>query len=262
MFPTLKKLIIKFKRIIDRLPYRNMEDVLAHVKKIGFYPKTIIDVGVARGTHELYESFPDAFFVLVEPLEEFEESLKSILRKYRGIYEIVAASSCSGEIEINIHPEHLAGSTLLKEEMGKEADGFQRIVRKTRIEDLIKRNYLKGPFILKVDVQGAELDVLNGIDESLNEIELILLEVSFFKFLKDGPQFHDVVGYLKNRGFVAYDIYGGALRPLDNALGQIDLAFVKENGLFRKNHIYATVDQWNNIRARKDKINSFLGIFN
>jgi FkbM family methyltransferase len=261
MLPILKKLSMKFKRIIKWLPNRSMEDVLAHVKKIGFYPRTLIDVGVAHGTYELYEPFPDAFLLLIEPLEEFEESIKSILRKYRGTYEIVAASADSGEIEINIHPEHLAGSSLLKEEMGEETDGFKRIVRKERIDNLIKINKLTGPFILKIDVQGAELDVLNGIDESIDEIELILLEVSFFKFLKGGPQFHDVVGYMKNRGFVAYDIYGGAFRPLDGSLGQIDMAFVKENGRFRKNHAYATAEQWTKIRARKDKIDNIFKIF-
>ena len=223
------------------------------LKNIGFYPKDTYRRRVAHGTYELYEAFPDAFLLLVEPLEEFEESLKSILRKYRGTYEIVAASADSGEIEINIHPEHLAGSSLLKEEMGEETDGFKRRVRKERIEEFNKKNKLTGPFILKVDVQGAELDVLNGIDESIDDIEIILLEVSFFKFLKGGPQFHDVVAYMKNRGFVAYDIYGGAFRPLDGSLGQMDMAFVKENGRFRKNHTYATAEQWTKIRARKDK---------
>jgi len=48
---------------------------------------------------------------------------------------------------------------------------------------------------------------------------------------------------MKDRGFVVYDIFGGHNRPLDGALGQIDMAFVKENWQFRKSHFYATREQ-------------------
>jgi hypothetical protein len=44
---------------------------------------------------------------------------------------------------------------------------------------------------------------------------------------------------MKDRGFVVYDICGFVQRPLDGALAQVDLAFVKENGHFRKCHDYA-----------------------
>jgi hypothetical protein len=49
--------------------------------------------------------------------------------------------------------------------------------------------------------------------------------------------------HMKNRGFVAYDISGLQYRPLDNALSQVDIAFVKEDGLFRQRHFYATPEQ-------------------
>jgi hypothetical protein len=43
---------------------------------------------------------------------------------------------------------------------------------------------------------------------------------------------------MRERGFVAYDIFGGHTRPLDGALGQIDMAFVRESGRFRTHHAY------------------------
>ena len=49
---------------------------------------------------------------------------------------------------------------------------------------------------------------------------------------------------MKNLGFVVYDIFGEQFRPLDGALGQIDMAFVKERGIFRTDHAYATAEQW------------------
>lgn len=94
-----------------------------------------------------------------------------------------------------------------------------------------------------MDVQGAELDVLDGALRALENTEVVTLEVSLFEFMKGAPQFTDVVLYMKKHGFVAFDIIHGWNRPLDNALGQIDVVFVKEKGIFRKDHSYATRDQ-------------------
>ncbi|NIQ16320.1 MAG: hypothetical protein GTO02_18595, partial [Candidatus Dadabacteria bacterium] len=39
-----------------------------------------------------------------------------------------------------------------------------------------------------------------------------------------------------SNGFVIYDFLDGLFRPLDNALGQIDIVFVKRDGFFRQDH--------------------------
>ena len=49
---------------------RTAEEVLAHVAATGLRPGTIVDVGVAYGTPELYAAFPDARLLLVETLRE------------------------------------------------------------------------------------------------------------------------------------------------------------------------------------------------
>ncbi|MEW5801271.1 MAG: FkbM family methyltransferase [bacterium] len=229
---------------------QDMSRLLSHVSNLGFSPQTVIDVGVANGTFELYKAFPNAFHFLIEPLAEFESALRSILKRYRGAYIIAAAGSRSGQVELNVHQDHLEGSSLLKEEMGAEADGIPRTIQAIRIDDLLRDRRLKGPFLIKVDVQGAELDVLEGALEALGETEMVILEVSMFQFMKDAPQFYDVVSYMKNRGFVGYDIFEKASRPLDGALGQINMAFVKEHGRFRNNHSFATAEQWKDITGK------------
>ncbi|MCH8192053.1 MAG: hypothetical protein IIC80_11965, partial [Chloroflexi bacterium] len=51
------------------------------------------------------------------------------------------------------------------------------------------------------------------------------------------------VAFMKERGFVAYDIFGHNYRPLDGAMCQIDMAFVKEKSQFRRVHAFATKEQ-------------------
>ena len=230
---------------------RNIEDVLSQIHKMGFLPATVIDVGVAYGTPGLYERFPDAYFLLIEPLAEFMECAQRWLDNVRGELILAAASSRDGEVTINVHQDHLSGSSLLREQMGSEFDGLLRQVPSVRLDTITKQKNLSGPFLLKVDVQGAELDVLAGATEVLKETEFVILEASLFEFMKGGPLFSDVIAYMKMHGFVAYDIYGGTRRPLDDALGQVDIAFVKENGMFRNDSRYATAAQWAQI-TRKD----------
>lgn len=226
----------------ERTPRNNLSESYSLLYSLGFRPNTIIDVGVAKETPELYRAFPDSFVLLVEPLREFETELKRILKKYRGLYLIAAAGSETREVTFNVHPHHLDGSSLYKETMGTNADGYERTVPMIAIDEVIKEKELDGPYPIKVDAQGAELNVLDGCQQTLRDTEVVVLEVSMFQFMKDAPQFHDVVLYMKERGFVAYDIILGWNRPLDNALGQIDVVFVKESGKFRENHSYATMN--------------------
>ena len=213
------------------------------IREQGFNPQTVIDVGVASGTMELYSVFPDSYFLLIEPLKEFESDLKSILKRYRGSYILAAAGSSSGHVTFNVHDNHLGGSSLYKETMGPQADGHEVTVPMIRIDDIVKDKQLARPYLIKADVQGAELDMLDGAQQAMVEAEVIVLEVFLFEFMKGAPQFFDVVFYMKNRGFVAYDIILEWNRPLDNALGQIEIVFVKDKGMFRKDHSYSTIEQ-------------------
>jgi len=227
----------------------SMSDVLARVSQLGFFPATVIDVGVASGTASLYQSFPKSFHLLVEPLIEFETEIESLLRTYEGKAVFAAATSFDGQIQLNVHTEHLDGSSILCEQMGEDFDGVARTIPAVKIDTIVEENELQGPFLIKVDVQGAEIEVLNGAKEVLADTELLLLEVSLFEFMKESPELFDIVSHMKELGFVVYDIYGGHSRPLDGALGQCDIAFVKEQGMFRNDHRYATPDQWQKLTS-------------
>jgi FkbM family methyltransferase len=247
MRQLLKKLAYQtFKSVGLDIPRPGMRTTLAgvldHLLKLDFKPQTVIDVGVAYGTFELYEKFPEASHLLVEPLSEFEGVLQDICRKYRAQYVVAAAGDKPGKLVINVHPE-LEGTSLFKESEGSRADGVPRDIPVVTLDDVCGEKNFQGPYMIKVDVQGAELQVLEGAKQILKETEVILLEVSLFQFMVNGPQLYEVVSYMKERGFVVYDIFGGHNRPLDGALAQIDMAFVKENGQFRKEHFYATPEQ-------------------
>jgi FkbM family methyltransferase len=215
-------------------------------RSMGFVPRTVIDVGAAYGSFTQLSRtvYPDARYLLIEPLVEYRPLLESVKQSSGSLdYVIAAASALHGEMTINVHPD-LVGSSVYREvETGTGVNGVTRIVRSITLDNLVEQTKAPGPFLLKIDVQGGELDVLKGAERTLTDSELVVLEVSFFKFFEDGPECTEVLTYMKAQGFVPYDIVGRQYRPLDGALSQADIAFVKDHGLFRQQHFYATAGQ-------------------
>jgi FkbM family methyltransferase len=227
-------------------PRESVLHTLEQARRIGFVPGAVIDVGAAYGafTDLCQTVFPHANYLLVEPLEEYRPLLERVRQSSAAVdYTIAAASAREGEIAINVHPD-LVGSSLYREvETGTGVNGVTRTVPAVTVDRLVRKAGASGPYLLKVDVQGAERDVLDGAEGTLSNTEIVVLEVSFFKFFEEGPEFADILAYMKARGFVPYDIVGRQYRPLDGALSQADVAFVKEAGLFRRHHFYATAEQ-------------------
>jgi hypothetical protein len=59
--------------------------------------------------------------------------------------------------------------------------------------------------VLKLDVQGAELDVLRGATKSLEHVFAIDIEVEFCELYKDQPLFDQVFAFLRKAGFEFID---------------------------------------------------------
>jgi len=62
-------------------PSNTMSGSLRLAKNLGFEPKTVIDVGAALGTFNLYETFPNSRHLLIEPIAENEPYLAKNCRK-------------------------------------------------------------------------------------------------------------------------------------------------------------------------------------
>ena len=224
-------------------PRRTLPEVLGHVRRLGVAPQTVIDVGVAAGTPELYAAFPGVPLLLVEPLAEHEAHLREIVAARPGSsYALAAGGPEPGELEIAVH-RVLACSSVLGDRDPDGEPAARRVVPVVRIDDLVAERGLRGPFVVKVDVEGAELQVLAGARETLAATDVVLLEVSFFRLVAGGAEVADVVAFMREAGFSAYDLYHGHLRPLDGALAQVDMAFVRTDGPLRADHRYATPEQ-------------------
>ncbi len=236
----------------DPSPRRaTLEGVLEQVRSAGFVPGTAVDVGASFGTFTtaFRRIFPESDVVMIEPLAECRGHLEALASAAPVVRLVpLAAAGAPGPLTINVHAD-LVGSSLYLEAEETDVNGVPRQVEATTLDALAAGAPLRPPVLLKIDVQGAELDVLRGAERVLGATEVVLLEASFFRTFRGGPLFHQVVEHLAARGFVVYDVAGLQYRPLDGALSQVDLAFVRDDGSLRRHHGYATRAQ----RAEQDR---------
>lgn len=225
-------------------PRESLFGAMQHLKAQGFQPGAVIDVGAAGGTPALQRTFRDAHHLLIEPLEEFSASLKALAQEYPHLdYVFGVASSTSGEMTINVYKDSLQGSSVYTEDEATGVVSIPRTVPSHTLNELRDRYQLKPPYLLKIDVQGATLAVLAGADRLLHDTEYLIVETEMFKFFEEGAILDEVIRYMGDRGFVPYEIIGHVYRPLDGALAQIDVAFVKRDGRFRQHQLFATSEQ-------------------
>lgn len=205
-----------------------MRTVLERIEGTALRPATVLDVGAAYGdwAAECAAVFPAARYLLIEPLEEFTPFLREREASLSDARHLrLAAARDDGEATIHVHAD-LVGSSVLDEQDRSLSGIDDRVVRAATIDSIVAETGSAGPFLLKVDAQGAELDVLAGARGTLDDTLAVVLEVSFQAFFVGGPEVGEVVRAMAERGFVLYDVVEPLYRPLDGALAQADAVFV------------------------------------
>lgn len=198
-------------------PRRTLPEVLEHLKAQGIAPRTIVDVGVARGTPELYAAFPGVPLLLVEPLAEHEDDLRRIVAARPGSrYALAAGGPEPGELEITVH-RVTACSSILGDRDPEGDPGTRRTVPVERVDDLVAEHALAAPFLVKVDVEGAELQVLRGAQQTLaTHRPLLVFEHGLGSADHYGTRPEDVHDLLvAGHGYRIFDLQGQG--PFDRA---------------------------------------------
>lgn len=218
---------------MPRRPYRELDEFTAYLNERNFLPKTVIDVGACYGTIELLQGFADAYHILIEPLPAMEKYMKNILEKHRGEYHQLAVGEKQTTMELFVPKNGMEGATLV------QSQGLDKISCKVNtLDHMFGDRHLEGPILLKTDCQGYDLNVMKGGEEFLKRVSVIVMEVNMFhpRGLVEFPDFGEIVCWMREHNFVVYDIISYQTRPLDNALGYVDLIFVPNDGPLREHH--------------------------
>jgi FkbM family methyltransferase len=165
----------------------------AHLRSFGLAPDTVIDVGVHRGTPELYRAFPEAAFLLVDPRPEAREALNGPDAPARAQFRQVALGAAPGRMTLAI-PETPRGADGARASLTRPVGHMARRITgylETEVEvttlDLLAAG-IGGRLGLKIDVEGHEADVLRGAAGTLPRCDFVILELSLTpRFAQTSP---------------------------------------------------------------------------
>jgi len=225
----IKKLLpFKYKRSVkEQLGVPSLHWSLQNLKRKNFYPATVLDIGAYEGlwTLDLLEVFPAARVMMVEAQTNKESFLKVIKEKYpQTEYAISLLSSEEGAIKT--FEENETASHVVN---GAHPGAQYRQLKTRRLDDLLEAKQFPLPDLLKLDVQGHEMEVLKGAEKSLNHATICLLEISLLNLGDNVPLMAEMMAFMNDKGFQAYDISQFIRRPFDKALYQVDMFFVKKD---------------------------------
>jgi FkbM family methyltransferase len=199
-------------------------DLLIRMKSRGIYPKGFIDAGAHFGETNatIRQIYPDSRIVSFEANPNCESILKSNTQEY--IICLLGKNTIeSVPFYINPNDKTSTGCSIYKEESVHFKDAQTVQLPMYKLDDIIPDE--ANMEFLKMDVQGAEIDILDGSTRLLNKIKWIYLEVSFVKCNEGAPLFSDVFLYMNKLGYSVSDICEPTY--IDNKLIQCNFLFEK-----------------------------------
>lgn len=219
----------------------SIHNSLTRIRDLGQCPKTVFDVGVATGTDGLYDVFPDVRYALIDPLDEAAPFMRALVEEHPGSVAVYAAAGREAGTAQFVVNAALSGSSFLL----SPAAGELRAVPVVTIDSVAKEHGLEPPYVIKLDVQGYELEALAGAEETLKSAIAVIAETSLWSDRKGQgmPTTHALMTWLGKRGFVLYDIANLARRQRDGAITEMDLVFCPAASPLRAVKSYKSPEQ-------------------
>lgn len=187
--------------------------MLNQLVSFGWSPRTILDIGGYKGhwTRAVRAMFPDASFAVVEPNDHPELHTLGV-----PVYRELLASEAK---DVPWYSNLTTGDSMYKE----RTRHYTTVVPTTRTTKTLDTLFPTQQFdFVKIDCQGAELDILKGGERLLQNTEVLLLECAFAgQYNQGAPRFVDYIRTLDSMGFSPLDIT--ELHRANGVLCQIDL---------------------------------------
>jgi FkbM family methyltransferase len=175
-------------------------------------PKTLIDVGANKGQFSLLARylFPEIEIHAFEPLESERVLYQSVLSEPVKIYSM-ALGATAGEATFFVASRADSSSLLQPGTAQQAAYGVTTMrsitVPVARLKDVLDISILPRPILLKLDVQGGELEVLKGAENLLLLVDTVYCETSFVQLYENQPLANEIASYLIERGFALSGVF-------------------------------------------------------
>jgi FkbM family methyltransferase len=207
-----------------------LQGVLELLRAQGFAPRTVIDIGANVGVWSriAHAVFPSASFILIDGDPLNEVPLQQACRAVGAATSHIALLGPESHDRVTFHQMGMQSSVLPDCTL---APGQEVTLPMTTLDQLVVDP--PTPLLLKLDVQGYELEVLRGGRVNLERAGAVILETSLLQLNEGAPLIAEVIAFMQARGFCSWDFCGQLRAETDHTLYQVDIVFVPHDSPLR-----------------------------
>lgn len=199
--------------------------MLHRLRSQGLTFNTILDGGANIGqfARAAAETYPAARIIAFEPLPDIAETLRHNLEdrpRVRVIPSALGRHDGTLTFHRNVYTLSSSALPLHKNHIAAFPDARPLetlTVPVARMDTLLAEETLSGPILLKLDLQGFEIEALKGAPALLKRVDYVLIETVFKPMYEGEALFEALYDYLRTAGF-------HFVRPIDflaDARGEI-----------------------------------------
>ena len=175
----------------------------------------IIDIGANKGQFALVarKKFPKARIDSFEPLSAAADIFEKVFKNDDNTFLHRIAVGKKEDVA-TIHVSNKADSSSLLPIGERQVSLFpgtqelvQRSIKVAPLKSIIAINDIQQPTLLKIDVQGYELEALYGCQSLFDKINYIYCECSFVELYKGQALTHEIIDFLNQNGFKLVGVY-------------------------------------------------------
>lgn len=196
---------------------------------------TVVDIGANRGQFALVarDVFPNAIIHSVEPLDEPAQIFTKVFQNDSKTFLHHCAIG-EKKTTMKIHVARDDDSSSLLPIGKKQIELFpktkEREIREVLVlplHKLLDKKEIFSPALLKLDVQGFELSVLEGCQTLLDRFAYVYVECSFVELYEGQALAYEIIEFLNKKNFVLDGIYNTYYDDEGKAV-QSDFFFVNQ----------------------------------
>lgn len=178
-----------------------------YLKTIQYTPSVVYDIGsaVLHWTKEAKQIWPNTRYINFEAVEQVEEFYKEMNTEYAiGVF----SNENNNEVIFYNNPIYLGGNSYYKENekyslAAKDiySKEFEELRHTVTIDSTVEIFKFPLPDFVKIDVQGAELDILQGMTNTLKTVKHLVVELQHVEYNIGAKQIDESIPFIESLGF-------------------------------------------------------------